>query len=95
MTGERFGAEEAYRIGLVHRLADDLDQAVDELVETLLQGSPEAQAASKRLLAEVWDLPEEQQLPAAARFIAEARASKDGREGLTAFLEKRSPSWKS
>lgn len=95
LTGERFGAQEAYRIGLVHRLAEDLDQAVDEVVESLLQGSPEAQAASKRLVAEIWDLPEEQQLPAAARFIAEARASEDGREGLTAFLEKRSPRWKS
>ena len=93
ITGERFKAEEAYRIGMVHHLADDLDAAVDKVVQELLQGSPQAQHASKKLLAEIWDLPREQQLEPTARAIATARASSDGREGLSAFLEKRKPRW--
>ena len=93
VTGERFKAQEAYRIGMVHHLADDLDAAVDKVVQELLQGSPQAQQASKELLAEIWDLPREQQLEPTARAIATARASSDGREGLSAFLEKRKPRW--
>jgi methylglutaconyl-CoA hydratase len=93
LTGERFDAAEAYRLGLVHLLADDLDAAVDGVVAHLLQGSPEAQRASKALLAEVWDLPSAEQVAPTARAIATARASSDGREGLAAFLEKRKPGW--
>ena len=93
LTGERFGAEEALRIGMVHQISDDLEQATDQLVQRLSKGSPQAQAASKRLLAEIWDLPEPEQLGRAARYIADARASADGREGLTAFLTKAKPSW--
>lgn len=93
LTGDRFGLEEAYRIGLVHHAAEDLDGEVDSVVRKLLKGSPLAQASSKKLLAEIWELPESEQLQASARYIAEARASADGREGLTAFLEKRRPDW--
>lgn len=95
LTGERFGPEEAYRIGLVHQVAEDIERAVDHTVQSLLQGSPQAQAASKRLLATVWELPVEEQLKASAQFIAQARASEEGREGLRAFFEKRAPSWQS
>ncbi len=93
LTGERFGAEEAYRIGLVHRYAENLDEAVEQVVQELLKGSTEAQAASKRLLREVWDRKEAEQLEITARAIAEARASADGKEGLSAFLERRKPDW--
>lgn len=93
LTGERFNAQEAYRIGMVHHLAEDLDAAVESVLKELLQGSSQAQKASKELLAEIWDLPREQQLEPTARAIAAARASSDGREGLAAFLEKRKPGW--
>jgi methylglutaconyl-CoA hydratase len=93
LTGERFGAQEAYRIGMVHSFAEDLDAAVQAVVAQLLQGSPQAQQASKELLAEVWDLPYQEQLQPTAQAIAAARASEDGREGLSAFLEKRKPGW--
>lgn len=93
VTGERFSAQEAHRIGMVHHLADDLDAAVEGVLKELLQGSPEAQKASKELLAEIWDLPRDKQLEPSARAIAKARASSDGREGLAAFLEKRKPRW--
>ena len=93
LTGERFGSEEAHRIGLVHQVAEDLEEATEALCQRLLKCSPQAQAASKKLLSEIWDLPEAEQLEKAARFIADARASEDGREGLAAFLDKRAPSW--
>jgi methylglutaconyl-CoA hydratase len=93
LTGERFGPEEAFRIGLVHKWGEDLDSAVDEVVQKLLQGSSQAHGATKRLLSQVWDAPEEQQLDVAARYIADARASSDGKEGLAAFLDKRKPGW--
>jgi methylglutaconyl-CoA hydratase len=93
VTGERFSAQEAFRIGMVHQLAEDLDATVDSVVKELLQGSPQAQKASKELLAEIWDLPHSEQLQPTARAIAAARASSDGREGLAAFLEKRKPNW--
>jgi methylglutaconyl-CoA hydratase len=93
LTGERFDAQEAYRIGMVHQLADDLDAAVDAVVKELLQGSPQAQHASKELLAQIADLDYQQQRQPTAQAIARARSSADGREGLAAFLEKRKPRW--
>jgi methylglutaconyl-CoA hydratase len=93
LTGERFGPEGALRIGLVHQVADNLEEATDQLVQRLQKCSPQAQTASKRLLSEIWDLPEPEQLTRAARYIADARASENGREGLTAFLNKTKPSW--
>jgi methylglutaconyl-CoA hydratase len=88
LTGERFGAEEALRIGLVHELADDLDAACERIVEQLMAGGPEAVRAAKRL---VLDAPLGDET--AAR-IAERRASSEGQEGLSAFLERRAPAWR-
>ena len=93
LTGERFDAAEAYRIGMVHSTAEDLDAEVEAITQRLLQGSPQAQKASKELLMAVWELPYDGQLDATAHVIAQARASADGREGLAAFLEKRKPLW--
>lgn len=95
LTGERFGAEEAYRIGMVHHLDNDLDSAVEGVLKDLLQGSPTAQNASKELLAQIWELPADEQVEPSALAIANARASEDGREGLSAFFEKRRPNWTS
>jgi methylglutaconyl-CoA hydratase len=88
LTGERFSAREALRIGLVHEVPEDLDEACARIVESLLAGGPAAVRAAKRL---VHDAP----LTAveASRRIGERRASPEGQEGLRAFLEKRPPSW--
>jgi methylglutaconyl-CoA hydratase len=88
LTGERFDAEEALRIGLVHHVAADLDAAVADVVDALLAGGPEAARAAKRL---VLDAPLGDET---VERIAERRASAEGQEGLTAFLEKRPPSWR-
>ena len=83
LTGERFDAETALRIGLVHEVAEDLDAAVDRVVGELLSAGPHAAHWAKRLVRERPDGPE------TARWIAERRASDEGQEGLRAFLEKR------
>lgn len=94
VTGERFDALRAERIGLVHRLADAdaLDDAVVALVDAVHAAGPEAVAAAKRL-PEVASAPMEEAAQATARLIARLRAGAEGQEGMAAFLERRQPSW--
>jgi methylglutaconyl-CoA hydratase len=89
LTGERFGASTALQIGLVHEVADDLDSAVEGIVDAILAGGPEAVRAAKALTRE---RPEGVET---ARIAAERRTSAEGQEGLRAFLEKRPPAWRS
>lgn len=94
LTGEAFGADEALRIGLVHKIVPlaGLDAAVGAIVEALLHGAPGAQAKAKRMIAAVTGKPITHSVMArTAAAIAEARAAPEGREGLAAFLEKRKP----
>jgi methylglutaconyl-CoA hydratase len=88
VTGERFDAQTALRIGLVGELADDLDDAVDRVVSELLSAGPAAARAAKRLVLERPDGPD------TVRRIAERRTSEEGQEGLRAFLERRPPAWR-
>jgi methylglutaconyl-CoA hydratase len=88
VTGERFDAATALRIGLVHEVAADLDEAVQRVVGELLSAGPLAARWAKRLVRERPDGPE------TARWIAERRTSDEGQEGLRAFAEKRRPSWR-
>ena len=97
LTGERFDAETAFRIGLVHEVvpAEALDGRGAEVVQTLLQCSPDAQRRAKALIDAVSDRPIDDALADdVARRIAAARASEDGKEGIAAFLEKRPPRWR-
>jgi methylglutaconyl-CoA hydratase len=87
VTGERFNAEEALRIGLVHEVVSDLDAALDRMLDELRSAGPRAARAAKRLVLERLDGPE------TARRIAERRTSEEGQEGLRAFLERRPPDW--
>jgi methylglutaconyl-CoA hydratase len=87
LTGERFDAETALQIGLVHEIAADLDPAVERVVAELLSAGPHAARWAKRLVRERPDGPE------TARWIAERRTSDEGQEGLAAFLERRPPGW--
>jgi methylglutaconyl-CoA hydratase len=87
VTGERFDAETALRIGLVHEVADDLDAAVERVVGELLSAGPLAARWAKRLVRERPDGPE------TARWIAERRTSDEGQAGLRAFLDRTPPPW--
>jgi len=95
LTGERFDAAEAVRIGLVHAAvpAADLDAAVAAVVAQALQNGPGALKACKALIrATAGPVTEEVRRETAAR-IAALRATPEGREGLASFLEKRRPAW--
>ena len=89
LTGERFGPDEALRIGLVDRVAEDLDGALELVLGELLSSGPEATRAAKRLCRDGPSDGEE-----LARLAARMRASPEGQEGLRAFLEKHPPAWR-
>lgn len=94
LTGERFSAEEARRIGLVHEVKAGLDAAAAPLIDGLLASGPEAVADAKALIADVSGRSvDDDLLRLTARRIAKRRASDEGREGIAAFLEKRKPGW--
>jgi methylglutaconyl-CoA hydratase len=87
VTGERFSADTALRIGLVHEVAEDLDAAVERVVGELATAAPEAARHAKRLVVERPDGED------TAHRIAARRTSAEGQEGLRAFLERRTPAW--
>jgi methylglutaconyl-CoA hydratase len=87
LTGERFGAEVALRIGLVNEVTDDLEAAVERVVRELLTSGPEATREAKKLVRERPGGEE------AARIAARLRAGEEGQDGLRAFLERRKPRW--
>jgi methylglutaconyl-CoA hydratase len=88
LTGERFDARAAQRIGLVHEVADRPEFVVDEVVAAVLEAGPEAARAAKRL---VRDAPRGR---ATAELAAKLRTSDEGQEGLRAFLARREPRWR-
>ena len=97
LTGERFDAAEAYRIGLLHEMVTDdaaLDEAVGEVIDALLGNGPAALAECKQLIGAVaWKPLSLAVIEDTAQRITRVRASEEGREGMTAFLEKRKPGW--
>lgn len=96
LTGNRFGSEEAMRIGLVHQVTEAaaLYQTGHALAKTLLQNGPAAMTAIKQLIHRVAN---EKISPAliqyTAQHLASLRTSAEAQEGLNAFLEKRAPQW--
>ncbi|MBS1141758.1 MAG: Enoyl-CoA hydratase/isomerase [Proteobacteria bacterium] len=95
-SAERIDAFRAREIGLVHEAvaAEDLDTKVQEIATTLLQGGPLAQAAAKDLIRAVDSRPINDNLVEdTAHRIAHLRATPEAREGIAAFLDKRSPAW--
>ena len=89
LTGERFDAETALRIGLVHEVAAELDAAVERALGELLTTGPAATRAAKQLIR---DSPDGEE---AAHLAAKLRTSPEGQEGLRAFLDKRTAAWRS
>jgi methylglutaconyl-CoA hydratase len=97
VTAERFGAEEARRIGLVHEVVptERLEERAAGILAEILKGGPEAIAEAKRLVRLVETMPQGGTILAEATVasIALRRASTEGKEGIGAFLEKRKPAW--
>ena len=97
LTAERFDASEAYRLGLLHELAqseEEMDDRINELVTALLACSPNAVREGKSLIAAVANRSIDDPLVMdTAQRIARVRASDEGREGVGAFLEKRKARW--
>lgn len=96
LTGERFDAERALRIGLVHRVAEDLaelDRLVDETVAQLRSSGPQAVRHCKKLIDYVTHSSIEESVPYTIDAIAERRISTEGQEGMAAFLGKEKAPW--
>ena len=93
MTGERFDAERALRIGLVHRIADDLDAAVEETLSQLRSSGPEAVRECKKLIRHVAAHQTVDAVPYTIDAIATRRVSEEGQQGMKAFLEKKKAPW--
>jgi methylglutaconyl-CoA hydratase len=97
LTAERFSAAEAYRIGLLHEMVtdeDSLDEALGEIIDALLKNGPRAIAECKELIQAVaWKPLSDAILDDTAQRITRLRSSEEGREGMSAFLEKRKPNW--
>lgn len=98
LTGEQMDAMQALQLGLATEVVDSeqLDDSIDKITQHLLSNSPQAVMAAKQLInqATVHTL-HENHLQKNAEAIAAIRISPEGQEGLTAFLEKRKPIWKS
>jgi len=96
LTAEIFDAHRAEEINLVHAVAEPeaLEAKGEEFIEHLLLGGPKAQGISKELIFQVSDRPVDADLiDWTSRLIADTRATDEGKEGASAFLEKRKPAW--
>jgi methylglutaconyl-CoA hydratase len=96
LTAEVIGASEAHRLGLLSAVTarDDLDGTIDAILGHLVAGGREAQARIKDLVRAVSaGTIDDAMIADTARRIAEIRVSREGREGIASFLEKRKPDW--
>lgn len=96
LTAQRFDGVEAHRLGFAHFLAADsdaLDAIATDLIANARQGAPGAIALTKQIIAAASQLQDEDMVQFAAQRFADAMLGDEGREGMTAFAEKRPPSW--
>lgn len=99
LTGEKFDADRAERIGLINAAvdADELDATVDRYVQALFAGGPKALAATKELLRGGPDAAREEGLEKVFNEMlvmsAQFFAGEEGQEGILAFAQKRAPNW--
>jgi len=96
LTGERFDAERAMRIALVHRVVDDaeaLDRAVGDVVSQLRTSGPEAVRECKKLIAHVASHSPADSIPYTIEAISARRVSEEGQQGMQAFLKKEKAPW--
>jgi len=95
LSSELIDAERAKEIGLVNRVVakEDLMSEAHKVAESVLQGAPDALAQTKRLIEELWWRSLKEDVDLALKYHLQARESREAREGITAFNEKRKPRW--
>jgi methylglutaconyl-CoA hydratase len=95
LSGQRFDAAQAQRIGLVHEVVDPeaLDAALERRISEFLQAGPQAARATKRLIQQLRPAVTAETRRLTAELIATLRASDEGQQGLAAALEKRPAPW--
>lgn len=95
VSGERFSAERAFEIGLIHAVTTetDLDASITTLARRMLSSGPEAIAAAKALVQVMWEQERADARRYAIEAISQARASHEGQAGMAAFLAKQRPPW--
>ena len=96
ITGERFTTDHAVKIGLIDFMVDqeELDAKIQEYMDIIQSSGPIAIKEVKNLISQYETLDTEKYKEFTVKKIAELRISKEGREGIKAFLEKRKPKWK-
>jgi methylglutaconyl-CoA hydratase len=97
LTGARFDAAKATEVGLITRVGatGEVDSIVEEWIANILLGGPRAIATAKRMIYEVAEMSREDALEKMTLLSAELFGSQEAQEGITAFREKRRPSWNS
>ncbi len=95
LTAEVFDANEAQRIGLAHRVVptEQLDDETEAVLSAILSNGPNAVRSAKALIRQLRGKTVEEAVSLSTKTIAHARASEEGKEGVTAFLQKRKPPW--
>lgn len=94
LTAERFSAQTALKLNVIHEISDDLDAAAKPIIEALLANSPQGMAWVKTLLSRLEDgVIDQDTIDYTSEHIARIRVSTEGQEGLNAFFEKRQPNW--
>ncbi len=96
LSGALFDSRRAERIGLLTEVVapEDLDRRLEEIVSEHLQAAPQAVARTKRLIGEVAGKGVDESIDLTAQALANAWETVEGKEGISAFLEKRTPSWR-
>lgn len=95
LTGERFDGEKAYEYGIAQYICDDdqVDNVLDEVVRQVLHCGPQANAVTKDIMLKVGTMDDEDMIRYSAGRFAELNRGGEGKEGQTAFAEKRKPAW--
>lgn len=94
LTAERFSADTALKLNVIHEISDDLDAAAKPMIDALLANSPQGMAWAKTLLSHLEDgVIDQNTIDYTSERIARIRVSTEGQEGLNAFFEKRLPNW--
>ncbi|WGL59697.1 enoyl-CoA hydratase-related protein [Pigmentibacter sp. JX0631] len=95
LSGKKQSADECLKIGLIHKVTkkENIENEKQEILQHFLQAAPSAARITKELIKNSYPLPNQVQIDFTIEKIAVARSSSEGKAGLTAFFEKKNPSW--